>query len=176
MKKPWRYHGECCALGGPAAKTLGACGPSSFGLGTSLGTTFTMIPPRLFQIMSNCFKNPGGYFTELHCTSPHCTSLHFTALLCTALHWCAPHCCALHCCALHCSSQGKCAKLWEHQSSPGVEGRKGTQLLRGDFYFYLAAENSLCRYWAVLYCTGTVWWPRRNILFTLGSAPVWEHK
>lgn len=41
--------------------------------------------------------------------------------------------------------RGKCAKLWEHQSSPGVEGRKGTQLLRGDFYFYLAAENSLCR-------------------------------
>ena len=36
------------------AKTLGACGPSSFGLGTSLGTTFTMIPPRLFQIMSHC--------------------------------------------------------------------------------------------------------------------------
>ena len=52
MKKPWRYHGECCASGGPAAKTLGACGPSGFGLGTSLGTTFTMIPPRLFQIMS----------------------------------------------------------------------------------------------------------------------------
>ena len=53
MKKPWRYHGECCASGGPAAKTLGACGPSGFGLGTSLGTTFTMIPPRLFQIMSH---------------------------------------------------------------------------------------------------------------------------
>ena len=52
MKKPWSYHGECCALGGPAVKTLGACGPSGFGLGTSLGTTFTMIPPRLFQIMS----------------------------------------------------------------------------------------------------------------------------
>ena len=34
------------------AKTLGACGPSGFGLGTSRGTTFTMIPPRLFQIMS----------------------------------------------------------------------------------------------------------------------------
>ena len=33
------------------AKTLGACGPSGFGLGTSLGTPFTMIPPRLFQIM-----------------------------------------------------------------------------------------------------------------------------
>ena len=53
MKKPWRYHGECCASGGPAAITLGACGPSGFGLGTSLGTPFTMIPPRLFQIMSH---------------------------------------------------------------------------------------------------------------------------
>ena len=54
MKKPWRYHGECCASGGPAAKTLGACGPLGFGLRTFLGTTFTMIPPRLFQIMSHC--------------------------------------------------------------------------------------------------------------------------
>ena len=54
MKKPWRYHSECCASRGPVAKTLGACGPSGFGLGTSLGTTFTMIPPRLFQIMSQC--------------------------------------------------------------------------------------------------------------------------
>ena len=36
-----------------AAKTLGACGFSSFTLGTSLGTPFTMIPPRLFQIMSH---------------------------------------------------------------------------------------------------------------------------
>ena len=53
-EKPWRYHGECCASIGPAAKTLGACGPSGFGLGTSLGTTFTMVPPRLFQIMSHC--------------------------------------------------------------------------------------------------------------------------
>ena len=53
MKKPWRYHGECCASGGLVAKTLGACGPSGFGLGTSLGTPFTMIPPRLFKIMSH---------------------------------------------------------------------------------------------------------------------------
>ena len=28
----------------PAAKTLGACGPLGFGLGTYLGTLFTMIP------------------------------------------------------------------------------------------------------------------------------------
>ena len=53
MKKPWRYYGECCVSGGPAAKTPGACGPSGFGLGTFLGTTFTIISPRLFQIMSH---------------------------------------------------------------------------------------------------------------------------
>ena len=52
MEKPWGYHGEWSALEGSMAKTLGACGPSGFGLGTSLGCTpFTMIPPRLFQIM-----------------------------------------------------------------------------------------------------------------------------
>ena len=43
----------------PAAKTLGACGPSGFGLGTSLGTSFTTLPPRLFQIMSQ-------YLVQLH--------------------------------------------------------------------------------------------------------------
>ena len=32
---------------------LGACGSSGFGLGTFQGTTFTMIPPRLFQKMSH---------------------------------------------------------------------------------------------------------------------------
>ena len=37
----------------PMAKTLGACGPSGFGLGTSLGTTFTLKPPQLIQIMSH---------------------------------------------------------------------------------------------------------------------------
>ena len=31
----------------PRPKTLGACGPSSFGLGTSLGTPFTIIAFRL---------------------------------------------------------------------------------------------------------------------------------
>ena len=50
MEKPWGYHGEWSASGGPTAKTLGACSPSGFGLGTSLGTPFTMKPPRLFQI------------------------------------------------------------------------------------------------------------------------------
>ena len=56
MKKPWRYHGECCASRGPAANTLAACGPSGFGLGTSPGTTFTMLPPWLFQIMSQSWN------------------------------------------------------------------------------------------------------------------------
>ena len=40
--------------GSPAAKTLEACGPSAFGLGTSLGTLFTTLPSQLFQIMSHC--------------------------------------------------------------------------------------------------------------------------
>ena len=39
--------------GSPAAKTLRACDPSGFGLGTSLGTPFTTLPPRIFQIMSH---------------------------------------------------------------------------------------------------------------------------
>ena len=37
----------------PRPKPSGPGAPSGFGLGTSLGTTFTMIPPRLFQIMSH---------------------------------------------------------------------------------------------------------------------------
>ena len=65
MKKPWRYHGECCASGGPAAKTLGACGPLGFGLRTSLGTTFTMIPHRLFQIMSHCILQVSDHREEV---------------------------------------------------------------------------------------------------------------
>ena len=36
----------------PRSKILGACGPSGFGLGTSLRTPFTTLPPRLFQTMS----------------------------------------------------------------------------------------------------------------------------
>ena len=39
-------------------KTLGACGPSGLGLGTSQGTPFTMIPTRLFQTFS-FFHHPG---------------------------------------------------------------------------------------------------------------------
>ena len=42
MEKPWGYHGEWSASGGPTAKTLGACDPSGFGLGTTLGTAITM--------------------------------------------------------------------------------------------------------------------------------------
>ena len=38
--------------GSPSDKTLGACGPLDFCLGTSLGAPFTTLPPRLFQIMS----------------------------------------------------------------------------------------------------------------------------
>ena len=60
MKKHLRYHGECCASRGLAAKTLRACGPSVFGRGTSLGTTFNMIPPQLFQIMSQ--YTPSGVY------------------------------------------------------------------------------------------------------------------
>ena len=39
----------------PAAKTLGACGPSGFGLGTFLGRLFTTLPPQVFQIISQSF-------------------------------------------------------------------------------------------------------------------------
>ena len=56
MKKPWRYHGECSALGGPAAKTL--------------GTTFTMIPPQLFQIMT--------HYTAVLCTLLQCGAIFFS--------------------------------------------------------------------------------------------------
>ena len=35
----------------PRPKTLGACGPSGFGLWISLGTPFTMMPPRLFHTL-----------------------------------------------------------------------------------------------------------------------------
>ena len=66
MEKPWVYHGKCCASGGPAAKTLRVCGPSGLGLGTSLGTTFTMIPPRLFQIMSHYTGLGQGILLELN--------------------------------------------------------------------------------------------------------------
>ena len=39
--------------GVPLAKNPWSCGPLVFGLGTSLGTPFTTIPTRLFQIMSH---------------------------------------------------------------------------------------------------------------------------
>ena len=58
LKKLRRYHGECCASGGPKAKTRGAAGPEGFGRGTSRGTTFTMIPPRFFHKMS-LLQHPG---------------------------------------------------------------------------------------------------------------------
>ena len=36
------------------AKTVGACGPFGFCLGTSLGTPITMIPPRFFHTLYHC--------------------------------------------------------------------------------------------------------------------------
>ena len=42
------------------------CGPSGFGLGTSRGTTFTMIPPRLLQIMSHYTGLEQGILLELN--------------------------------------------------------------------------------------------------------------
>ena len=51
------YHGEWSPSESPAAKTLGVCGPSGFGLGSSLGTQFTNLPPRLYQIMSHYVVN-----------------------------------------------------------------------------------------------------------------------
>ena len=35
----------------PRPKPLGACDPTGFGLGTSKGDTFNIIPPRLLHIM-----------------------------------------------------------------------------------------------------------------------------
>ena len=40
------------SLGKSRGQNLWACGPFGFGLGTSLGTPFTMIPPRLFHTLS----------------------------------------------------------------------------------------------------------------------------
>ena len=45
---PWEVLGQ---------KTLRACGPSVFGLGTSLGTPFTIIPPRLFHTISQGYHS-----------------------------------------------------------------------------------------------------------------------
>ena len=52
VEKPWLYHGEWNPLESPLVKTLWACGPSGFGLGTSLGTPFTIEHPRLFHTLS----------------------------------------------------------------------------------------------------------------------------
>ena len=79
--------------GSPAAKTLGTCGPYGFGLGTSLGTPFTTLPPWLFQIMS--------HYTG-HCTG-HCTlywTLEFTVLLKRPLQ--SNVCCRVQCSVLFC--------------------------------------------------------------------------
>ena len=52
------YHGEWSPLGSPKAKTRGAAGPDGFGRETYRGTTFTMIPPRLFHKMP-ILQHPG---------------------------------------------------------------------------------------------------------------------
>ena len=46
------YHGEWSPSGSPMAKTKGAAGPEGFGRGTSRGTPFSMIPPKLFHTFS----------------------------------------------------------------------------------------------------------------------------
>ena len=60
------------------------CGPSCFGLGTSLGTTFTMIPPRLFHTLSHYTLHTTHYtpkstvhtYTCIHAASPVYPSLY----------------------------------------------------------------------------------------------------
>ena len=64
LKKPRRYHGECCAQGGPNAETRGAAGPEGFGCGTSRGTALTLIPPRFFHKMS-FLQHPGQVKRDL---------------------------------------------------------------------------------------------------------------
>ena len=54
VEKLWRYHDEWSPLAGPAAKKkLGPAATRVFGLGTSLGTPFSKIPPRLFHTLSH---------------------------------------------------------------------------------------------------------------------------
>ena len=66
MEKPLGYHGEWSASGGPTAKNLGACGHLGFGLRTSLGTPFTMIPPLLFpKKCTNIADNSARHIAEL---------------------------------------------------------------------------------------------------------------
>ena len=50
---------ECIMVNGvPRPKTLGACGPSGFGIGTFLVTPFTTIHPRLFHTLSQSLHFP----------------------------------------------------------------------------------------------------------------------
>ena len=55
-------------LGGPAAKTLGACGPEGFGLKTSLGTTLTS-----HHGTSSVFSNNVPMYT-VHCRGDELTA------------------------------------------------------------------------------------------------------
>ena len=66
FKNPWGK----VMVRSPAAKTLGACGPTGFGLGTSLGTPFTMIPPRIFHRLSHCMFRGLGFRPVSHSAIP----------------------------------------------------------------------------------------------------------
>ena len=68
------------------AKTLGACSPSGFGLGNSLGTTFTMIPPQLFQIMSHCTEHYTEYYIAILHTLLHNNCTMTATVYCTDNH------------------------------------------------------------------------------------------
>ena len=91
------------------------CLGRSHGLGTSLGTPFTMIPSTLFQIMYHCLGLLKRFFLEsqclcmcmcapqlpaLHCIALHCIAFHCISFHCISLHFIAFHCIALHCIAL----------------------------------------------------------------------------
>ena len=62
-----------------AAKALGACAPSGFSLGTSLGTPFTTIPPRLFHTLSHSVPSVPGSLCAVCSLAAKCQEL--------AAHW-----------------------------------------------------------------------------------------
>ena len=59
----------------------------SRGLGTSLGTPFTMLPPQLFQIMSHCLLHTAHWTPK----EPQKKHLYLEAVLCKALRFFALH-------------------------------------------------------------------------------------
>ena len=76
----------------PSAKTLQACGPLGFGLGTSLGTLLTMISPQLFHTLSQYYGSNPCPFSLCNIVSvqssknlaTHCSSL---CSVCSAMHF-----------------------------------------------------------------------------------------